>query len=98
LILTAIRLLSSLDRDYKIMRPGSFTHDEVITTSSRSSVLAENGVSHAGGMPLANVTQSLEARPTAQMFQEKRPREAKRAERNWLSAVPAEFLNKSADL
>ena len=48
-------------------------------------------------MPLANVTQSLEARPTAQMFQEKRPREAKRAERNWLSAERHEFLNKTAD-
>ena len=37
-------------------------------------------------MPLANVTQSLEARPTAQMFQEQRPRQAKRPERIRLSA------------
>ena len=47
-------------------------------------------------MPLANVTQSLEPRPTAQMFQEKRPQE-RNGLRDFVLSGTAEFLNKTAN-
>jgi hypothetical protein len=48
-------------------------------------------------MPLANVTQSLEAPSTAQMFQEKRPQE-RNGLRDFVLSGTAEFLNKTASL
>lgn len=81
-ILAAIRRLSSSDR-YRLPARGR--------QSSPSTA-----VSQADGMPLANVTQSLEARPTAQMFQEK-PQE-RNGLRDVVLSGTAEFPNKTASL